>query len=70
MIWRVVSRYAELSDSSPMVDSRAAYAMFDGIFESTLRDFLADRAGAVEWIRSQVANLLPALCTPAGPTSD
>ena len=64
MIWRVVSRYGELSDSRPMVESRAAYSMFDGIFESTLRDFLAGRAGAVEWIRAQVTSLLPALCTP------
>lgn len=64
MIWRVVSRYAELSNTSPMVDSRAAYSMFDGIFESTLRDFLADRAGAVDWIRAQVTSLLPGLCAP------
>ena len=69
MIWRVVSRYAELSDTSPMVDSRAAYSMFDGIFESTLRDFLADRAGAVDWVRAQVTSLLPGLCVPVGSAS-
>lgn len=62
MIWRVVSRYAELSDSAPMVESRAAYSMFDGIFEATLRDFLANRPGVVDWIRAQVTSLLPALC--------
>lgn len=70
MIWRVVSRYAELSDSAPMVESRAAYSMFDGIFEATLRDFLADRPGAVEWIRGQVTSLLPALCAPVESASD
>ena len=64
MIWRVVTRYAELSESRPMVESRAAYSMFDGIFESALRDFIADRAGALDWIRTQVTNLLPALCVP------
>lgn len=69
MIWRVVTRYAELSESRPMIESRAAYTMFDGIFESALRDFLADRAGTVEWIRAQVTSLLPALCTPVGSTS-
>lgn len=68
MIWRVVTRYAELSESRPMVESRAAYSMFDGIFESALRDFLADRAGAVEWIRAQVTTLLPALCSPVDST--
>ncbi|MBM6591634.1 MULTISPECIES: TetR/AcrR family transcriptional regulator [unclassified Brevibacterium] len=69
MIWRVVTRYAELSESRPMIESRAAYTMFDGIFESALRDFLADRAGTVEWIRAQVTSLLPALCTPVDSTS-
>lgn len=69
MIWRVVTRYAELSGSRPMIESRAAYTMFDGIFESALRDFLADRAGTIEWIRAQVTSLLPALCTPVGSTS-
>ncbi|TSI15597.1 TetR/AcrR family transcriptional regulator [Brevibacterium aurantiacum] len=68
MIWRVVSRYAELSSTSPMVESRAAYSMFDGIFESTLRDFLADRPGAVDWIRTQVMTLLPGLCAPVETT--
>ncbi|GAA1944348.1 hypothetical protein GCM10009689_27030 [Brevibacterium antiquum] len=51
-----------------MVESRAAYSMFDGIFESTLRDFLADRAGAVDWIRTQVMTLLPGLCAPGEST--
>ncbi|SMX87431.1 transcriptional regulator, TetR family [Brevibacterium sp. 239c] len=70
MIWRVVSRYAELSDGRPLVESRAAYSMFDGIFESTLRDFLADRSGAVDWIRAQVTSLLPALCAPVDSASN
>ncbi|WP_193071041.1 MULTISPECIES: TetR/AcrR family transcriptional regulator [unclassified Brevibacterium] len=70
MIWRVVSRYAELSDGRPLVESRAAYSMFDGIFESTLRDFLADRSGAVDWIRAQVRSLLPALCAPVDSASN
>lgn len=69
MIWRVVTRYAELTASQPMIESRAAYTMFDGIFESALRDFLADRAGTIEWIRAQVTSLLPALCTPVDSTS-
>ena len=60
----MVTRYAELSESRPMVESRAAYTMFDGIFESALRDFLADRTGAVDWIRAQVITLLPGLCAP------
>lgn len=63
MIWRVASRYCELNGSRPLVDSRAAYTMFDGIFESALRDHLAGRAGVIEWIRKQITALVPALCS-------
>lgn len=62
MIWRVFSTYAQLSRTRPMVESRAAYAMFDGAFENALRDFIAGRPGAVEWLTDQVTSLLPALC--------
>jgi hypothetical protein len=62
MIWRIVTRYADLSGGRPLVDSRAAYSMFDGVFETALRDHLAHRAGAVEWLRTQVATLMPGLC--------
>ncbi|WP_231443979.1 hypothetical protein [Brevibacterium zhoupengii] len=43
---------------------RAVNCMTEFYCELTLRDFLADRAGAVDWIRSQVTNLLPELCIP------
>lgn len=69
MIWAVVSRFAELSDTQPMVDPQVSYAMFDGIFESALRDELAGREGVHDWVRSQIRNLLPALCKPVGPAA-
>ncbi|GEE02153.1 TetR family transcriptional regulator [Gordonia spumicola] len=39
MIWRVVSRYAELADSEPVLDSAGVYAALDGPFERAVRRF-------------------------------
>jgi TetR/AcrR family transcriptional repressor of bet genes len=33
MIWRVVSRYAELSGAEPSMSSHAAYGLLDGLFQ-------------------------------------
>lgn len=37
MIWRVVSRYAELAGTEPAMSSAAAHAVLDGIFQTGLR---------------------------------
>lgn len=58
MIWRIVTRDADLSERSPLVDAKAAYSMFDGVFETALRDHLA---GAIDWLRTRMATLLPEL---------
>jgi AcrR family transcriptional regulator len=36
MIWRIVSRYAELAGSTPSVSPSVAYAIFDGLFRHAL----------------------------------
>jgi AcrR family transcriptional regulator len=36
MIWRVISRYAELSGGSTQLPAARAYALFDGLFEQAL----------------------------------
>jgi AcrR family transcriptional regulator len=36
MIWRVVSRYAELRATTPALPPSRAYALFDGLFEQAL----------------------------------
>lgn len=36
MIWRVVTRYAELRDTVPAVSPMIAYTTFDGLFENSL----------------------------------
>jgi AcrR family transcriptional regulator len=36
MIWRIVEHYAVLSDQEPALESQAAYALIDGLFENAL----------------------------------
>jgi len=61
MIWRVVSRHAELAATTPAVPSAAAYAVFDGLFENCLMRHLAGDSAAADRLRTQAAWLLPRL---------
>ena len=61
MIWRVVSRYAELSGRAPTVVPATAYAMFDGQFQHALLRHLAGSPDALDVLRAQVLALLPRL---------
>ena len=61
MIWRVVSRYAELAETSAAVPSAAAYSVFDGLFENCLVRHLADDDTAADRLRDQAAWLLTRL---------
>ncbi|MEP7024209.1 MAG: TetR/AcrR family transcriptional regulator [Actinomycetota bacterium] len=46
MIWRIVSKYAELSGFAPAVSERVAYALYDGLFQQTLLRLLHGQADA------------------------
>jgi AcrR family transcriptional regulator len=65
MIWKVVTRYAELAESPPNVTSPVAYALYDGLFLRSLIDFLAGDPDCVEVLRRECAALLDRLCSPA-----
>jgi TetR/AcrR family transcriptional repressor of bet genes len=65
MIWRVVSRYAELSDRSPAVAPAAAYGLLDGIFQQALFGHLTGREGTLDDLTTQVQDLMPHLLRPA-----
>ncbi len=41
MIWRIVSRYAELAGTTVLTSPSATYAMFDGLFQQALLRTLA-----------------------------
>jgi AcrR family transcriptional regulator len=61
MIWRVVSRHAELGGTEPAVSSVTAYSVFDGLFENCLIRHLAGDAGAAERLRTESAWLIATL---------
>lgn len=65
MIWRVVSRYAELSGVPAGRTPAAAYGLLDGIFQQALLGHLTGRAGALDDLAAQVRELMPFLLESA-----
>ena len=61
MIWRIVSRYAELSGRPATVAPSAAYAVLDGLFQHALLRHIAGSADALPDMTTQVLTLLPTL---------
>ena len=61
MVWRVLCRYAELSDCEVAVERRVAYALFDGLFLDALNAFTYGDLDAVERLRTAGVALLPGL---------
>ena len=61
MVWRVVSRHAELCETVPAVPSVTAYAVFDGLFENSLIRHLTGDAGAAERLRTESVWLITTL---------
>ncbi len=58
MVWRVVSRYAELSGRPVAVPEDTAYALFDGLFQQALLRQVSGLPGAADGLRAGVALLL------------
>ena len=73
MIWRVVTRFAELSATPPTVTPPLAYALFDGLFQHALIRHLAGDATAAKQLEENVPRVLesmfpcPAQPEPAQP---
>ena len=61
MIWRVVSRHAELAATTPAVPSAAAYSVFDGLFENCLMRHIAGDGTAADRLRAEAPWLLTRL---------
>jgi AcrR family transcriptional regulator len=59
LTWRVVTRYAALADGVPLLDERAAYALFDGLFEKALLHHISGVKSAGAELKSRVRWLLP-----------
>ena len=54
MIWRVLSRFAEISGEPVRLPSSVAYAMFDGLFQQGLLKHLSGDKKAVATMQSNV----------------
>lgn len=63
MVWRVVTRYAELSDRPVAVERADAYAAVDGMFERALLRHLARRRSALPDLHAAALRCLPRLLT-------
>lgn len=58
MIWRVVSKYAELAGTEPVLPPAAAYAVLDGLFQQALLRHLAGDAAASGALRDAAVDAL------------
>jgi AcrR family transcriptional regulator len=61
MIWRIISRYAELGGLPLAVPSRLAYALFDGLFYQALAAHLAGSTQAAADLERRVPEVLDLL---------
>ncbi|HEY6592964.1 MAG TPA: TetR/AcrR family transcriptional regulator [Asanoa sp.] len=61
MIWRVVSRYAELDGRPVSVDPVVAYGMLDGLFQQALLGYLSGHPTALDSLAVRVRKVMPLL---------
>jgi AcrR family transcriptional regulator len=59
MVWRVMSRYAELGGRTPAISSAALYALFDGLFQKYLLRHLSNDPEAIGDFHGEIRRLLP-----------
>lgn len=59
MIWRVVSRYADLSGRPVALTPAAAYGVLDGVFQQALLAHLAGSTTVFDELVAQVHGLMP-----------
>ncbi len=63
MIWRVLSRYADLARQDIRLSAAAAYAMLDGLFQQALLGHVGGRADALDRLSQQVHSVIPLMLT-------
>jgi AcrR family transcriptional regulator len=61
MIWRIVTKYADLAGVRPAASPAVAYAVADGVFQHALLAYLAGDASAPDDLKASIPLLLPAL---------
>jgi AcrR family transcriptional regulator len=65
MVWRVVTRYSDLTGRPPAMTPTAAYGVLDGLFQQALLGHVTGDDGALERLADQVHRLLPLTLAPA-----
>ncbi len=66
MVWRIIGRYAELSDLAPAMTPAAAYGVLDGLFQAALYGYSLGDETALPTLVDQVHGLMPLTIGPAG----
>jgi AcrR family transcriptional regulator len=61
MIWRILTRYADLVGGTPAVDPPTAYALIDGLFEQAVVNYAADPDRIPDQLADRVRQILPKL---------
>jgi AcrR family transcriptional regulator len=67
MIWRVVSRYADLAGARPALSPALAYGMLDGVFQQALLGYGDDGDAALDELAAAVRTLMPSTITRTDP---
>ena len=69
MIWRIISRFAELTGEPQTMPPRAIYAMIDGLFQQCLLKHLSGDGRAIEQMQADVRLVLSKIArNPASAT--
>jgi len=61
MIWRILTRYADLTRSTPTVDAPTAYALVDGLFEQAVVGYAANPEKVPDLLADRILQVLPRL---------
>jgi TetR/AcrR family transcriptional regulator, transcriptional repressor of bet genes len=59
MIWRVVTRYAELAGRPPALDPPVAYGVLDGLFQQALLAYVGGHTEVLDALVGQVRGVMP-----------
>ncbi|MFF0343819.1 TetR/AcrR family transcriptional regulator [Kribbella sp. NPDC004875] len=61
MIWRILTRYADLTGNTPAVDAPTAYALVDGLFEQAVVGYAANPEKTPALLADRIMQVLPKL---------
>ena len=61
MIWRILSRYGDLTGTTPTVDAPTAYALVDGLFEQAVVGYAANPEKTPDLLTDRLLQVLPKL---------